>query len=131
MTTPKSTRSGSAGHWLKSALANPVVVIIEAVLKTASRTACSPCTLPSRSSAKDGGGGDREQPEVGSELLVAGEGAILRRTIPTYSRAKFVPAAIMNSAIVRCVAGANASMERASVENPPVPSVVNECATAR
>ena len=46
------------------------------------------------------------------------------------SSAKFVPAKSMNTAIIHCDAGAKGSIERGSVEKPPVPIVVNEWATA-
>ena len=39
--------------------------------------------------------------------------------------AKFVPATTMKNAIAHCVAGANGSIERASVENPAV-AIVGE-----
>ena len=47
ITAPKSTSEVSEVHSLKSLLANPVVVIIDTVLKTALRTA----SLPPRMSA--------------------------------------------------------------------------------
>jgi hypothetical protein len=40
--TPRSTSDVSGGHAAQSALAKPVVVIIDTVLKTAWRTASSP-----------------------------------------------------------------------------------------
>ena len=45
--------------------------------------------------------------------------------------AKLVPATIMKTVITHWVAGANGSIERASVENPAVAIVANACATAR
>ena len=45
-------------------------------------------------------------------------------------RAKFIPATSMNAMTAHWLAAPKASSERGSVENPPVGSVVNACATA-
>ena len=50
-TTTNNISTPSGAQWLKSALANPVVVSIDAVLNTACRTAASPEKLPAFNSA--------------------------------------------------------------------------------
>ena len=79
--TPKSTSAVSDVHSLKSALAKPVVVIIETVLNTPWRTAASPARRSARSSSThdDGGGHDDERRSADPDLLVADAAGRARR----------------------------------------------------
>ena len=79
-----STRAVSEGQRLKSALAKPVVVIIDTVLKTAWRAASS-CGKDVACRQADGDHQRRHRQQGGGrpELLVAGEGT---RAPPDRSR---------------------------------------------
>ena len=72
----KSVRRQSAGQRAKSALAKPVVVMIETVWKTPARNAASPSAMPyAQSCAASTAAATSDEPDVQPELLVARETA--------------------------------------------------------
>ena len=126
-----STTAANSPHALKSALARPVVVIIETVWKTACRTASSPA-YRSRASSSTRSSTDptASRPMYSRNSSSRTNTPGWRRSSARYVSAKFAPATAMKNTITHCDAAAKPSTERGSVEKPPVGMVEKACATA-
>jgi hypothetical protein len=129
--TPTSTRVASAGQALKSTLAKPVVVIIDAVLKKPWRTASPPLSVPvlvsaTTTTAEATTSRTRYARSSSSRASAAGR----RRTIPANMSAKFVPAKDHRRRDDPLRRRGERLDRPASGEKPPVATVVSACATA-